>query len=142
MSLPAELFVDTSFLIALVNHGDVNHQHALTLQSRLSRQKIQRITSEYVLFELGDGLSRLRFRSVAEKMIDLVRRDKMIEIVSASTTILEQSLYLFRQRPDKEWSLTDCSSFVIMRQRNLQFALTADHHFAQAGFHPLLHTHT
>jgi predicted nucleic acid-binding protein len=58
----------------------------------------------------------------------------------ASTTLLAQSLRLFSQRPDKEWGLTDCSSFVIMQQKGLYAALTADHHFEQAGFLPLLRT--
>lgn len=142
MNWPIELFVDTSFLIALANSSDVNHQQALTLQLQLSQQKVHRITSEYVLFELGDGLSRLRFRAIAEKMIALIRRDKLFEIVPASTPLLEHSLHLFRQRPDKERGLTDCSSFIIMQQRDIQVALTADHHFEQAGFLSLLRTHT
>jgi hypothetical protein len=37
-------------------------------------------------------------------------------------------------RPDKEWSLTDCISFVAMNERNITDALTSDHHFEQAGF--------
>jgi predicted nucleic acid-binding protein len=140
MNLPNELFVDTSFLIALANNADVNHHNALALQSQLRQQKVWRITSEYVLFELGDGLSRLRFRSVAQRMLELLRRDKRVEIIPASTTLLAQSLQLFSQRPDKEWGLTDCSSFVIMQQKGLYAALTADHHFEQAGFLPLLRT--
>lgn len=41
---------------------------------------------------------------------------------------------LFAARPDKAWSLTDCISFGVMRERGLSDALTADHHFEQAGF--------
>jgi uncharacterized protein len=41
-------------------------------------------------------------------------------------------------RRDKEWSLTDCISFVVMKERGLTEALTADHHFEQAGFKALL----
>ena len=138
MNLSNELFVDTSFFIALVNYGDHRHQHALTLQSQLSQQRIRKVTSEYVLFELGNGLSRLRFRSLAQQIIELARRDHSFEIVPASTFLFEQTLDLFYQRPDKEWRLTDCVSFVIMRQKGLLSALTADHHFEQAGFQTLL----
>ena len=138
MNLPNELFVDTSFFIALVNNGDNHHQQALTLQSQLSQQRIRKITSEYVLFELGNGLSRLRFRSLAQQIIELTRRDHSFEIVPASAILFEQTLDLFYQRPDKEWGLTDCASFVIMRQKGLISALTADHHFKQAGFQTLL----
>ena len=45
---------------------------------------------------------------------------------------------MFAARPDKDWSLTDCISFVVMQERNIQDALTADHHFEQAGFVALL----
>jgi predicted nucleic acid-binding protein len=39
----------------------------------------------------------------------------------------------FRQR-DKEYSFTDCTSFVVMRELRLKEALTTDRHFRQAGF--------
>jgi hypothetical protein len=45
---------------------------------------------------------------------------------------------LFRQRADKAWGLTDCISFVVMREREIPEALTADEHFEQAGFVALL----
>jgi predicted nucleic acid-binding protein len=46
--------------------------------------------------------------------------------------------HLWKSRPDKEWSLVDCSSFIVMQQRGLTEALTTDHHFAQVGFIRLL----
>jgi hypothetical protein len=51
---------------------------------------------------------------------------------------LERGVKLFSQRPDKDWSLTDCISFVVMQDHSIQEALTTDHHFEQAGFLPLL----
>jgi predicted nucleic acid-binding protein len=62
MSLPARVFVDTSFFIALLNSADSDHSHAVALQRQLTAEKTHKITTEYVLMELGDGLSRLRFR--------------------------------------------------------------------------------
>jgi hypothetical protein len=52
--------------------------------------------------------------------------------------MLDRGLTLFSRRPDKEWSLTDCTSFVVMQQERLTDALTTDHHFEQAGFRALL----
>lgn len=141
MTLPINLFVDTSFFIALGHSGDFNHGLALELQKQLSSQTVHMVTSEYVLFELGNGLSRLRFRPVAQRMIELIRSDPSFEIIPASTSVFEQTLALFYQRLDKEWGLTDCSSFVIMHEMGLHAALTADHHFEQAGFQALLRTH-
>ena len=63
---------------------------------------------------------------------------RQIEVVPHSEELTAGALRLFADRSDKDWSLTDCLSFVVMRRRNLHQALTADHHFAQAGFRPVL----
>ena len=51
---------------------------------------------------------------------------------------MEEALALYDDRPDKRWGMTDCISFVVMRQRDLTVAVTADEHFAQAGFRTLM----
>ncbi len=58
--------------------------------------------------------------------------------IPASPQLLDAGLALHAARPDKEWSLTDCVSFHLMRERGLTQTLAHDHHFAQAGFDPLL----
>lgn len=138
MNLPNKVFVDTSFFIALLNGNDDDHLHAVNLQAQLTAGNIRKVTSEYVLVELGDGLSRLRFRQLAQQIIALVYRDPSFEIMPATTSLLQQAILLFSQRDDKEWGLTDCTSFVIMQELNLQVALTADRHFQQAGFQATL----
>jgi predicted nucleic acid-binding protein len=138
MNLPVRVFVDTSFFVALLNSNDSDHPQALALQAQLSAEHTQKITSEYVLIELGDGLSRLRFRHLAGRLISLVYQDNSFEVVSSSPQLFAQALSLFRERSDKEWGLTDCSSFAIMQELELDVALTADHHFQQAGFRAAL----
>lgn len=59
-------------------------------------------------------------------------------IVPATPADFESGVQLYEQRPDQEWSLTDCISFHVMRRENITEALTADHHFEQAGFAVLL----
>jgi uncharacterized protein len=59
-------------------------------------------------------------------------------IVPPNQELFDEGIHLFAERPDKEWSLTDCISFIIMREYDLTDALTADHHFEQAGFRILL----
>lgn len=138
MSLPTRIFVDTSFFIALLNSNDADHPQAMAIQAQLTAEGSCKITSEYVLLELGDGLSRLRFRHLASQLINLVYRDSSFEVIPSSTQLFAEALSLFNERSDKEWGLTDCSSFVIMRGLELDVALTADHHFQQAGFRALL----
>ena len=64
--------------------------------------------------------------------------DPDIETVTVDTPLLERALALYGSRSDKDWGLTDCISFVVMREHGLIGVLTTDRHFAQAGFHNLL----
>ena len=59
-------------------------------------------------------------------------------IVLLSEALCAVALQLFQARADKEWGLTDCVSFVVMQERAITDALTADAHFQQAGFRSLL----
>jgi predicted nucleic acid-binding protein len=94
MILSPELFVDTSFLIALLNSTDEHHQQATTLQRMLSEASTRKITSEYILIELGDGLSRLRFRQLAGRLIQLIVLDPTFEIVPASLSLFTKAVAL------------------------------------------------
>ena len=64
--------------------------------------------------------------------------DPYTEVVPETTDLFKEGLKLYSSRPDKGWSLTDCLSFVVMKERGILDALTSDHHFNQAGFHALL----
>ncbi len=77
-------------------------------------------------------------RGVAARAYEMIRLDPRIEVVACSLELRADALRLFSDRSDKDWSLTDCLSFVVMGHRNVQMALTPDHHFEQAGFRPVL----
>jgi len=64
--------------------------------------------------------------------------DANVEIVPLARPLIERAMKLYSERPDKEWGLTDCASFVVMEDRGIREALTADEHFQQAGFRALL----
>jgi predicted nucleic acid-binding protein len=91
-----------------------------------------------VLVELGSALSRGSDRLVYLELLERLRSDQATIILPASEALFRQGVTLFGKRPDKEWSLVDCISIVIMKQRRLKEALTTDHHFVQAGFRALL----
>ncbi len=103
-----------------------------------SRQRL--ITTEFILVEFADGLAETGFRSQAVGTIETLRASSVAEIVPVDH-LFDAALALYRTRPDKGWSLTDCASFVVMGERGLSAALTSDHHFRQAGFVPLLLDH-
>lgn len=128
-------FIDTSFLLAIVLADDAQHERAMHWQSRISGGLV---TTEYVLVEFVDALTQGHLREVAMATLALVRNDSSIDVVPASTELLNAGLTLFASRADKRWGLTDCISFVVMQQRGIAEALTSDHHFEQAGFTGLL----
>ena len=95
-------------------------------------------TTEFVLLEIANALSKVRFRSKALSLIQIIRSNPAVEIVPVSAELLAAGFDLYQNRLDKDWGLTDCTSFVTMRDRGLHSALTSDEHFRQAGFRALL----
>ena len=129
------IFIDTSFFVALALEDDalwrLAHAWLKVLQGPF-------VTTEFVLLEIGDSLSKVHLRPVALNILSYAADDPMVTIVPADSNLFERGRALFQQRLDKEWSLTDCISFEVMREMKITDALTHDHHFAQAGFRALL----
>jgi len=88
--------------------------------------------------ELADGLASPNHRQRTARFIRQLRASPAVSVVSASTPLLLEALTLYESRADKPWSLTDCTSFVVMKHEGLVEALTGDRHFQQAGFNALL----
>ena len=91
-----------------------------------------------ILGELADGMVNERSRAACARFIEHLRHDDEAVIIEADPRLLWRGFELYRRRPDKDWSLTDCISFVVMADEGLTEALTGDHHFEQAGFTALL----
>ena len=96
------------------------------------------ITTRAVVLEIGNALSTLRYRAAAIELLDSLEEDPNVEIIPLSDELYNRGMELYRQRPDKEWGITDCISFVVMEDYGLTEALTTDEHFKQAGFRALL----
>lgn len=91
-----------------------------------------------MLVELGDALNKPPLREEFKVVCALVQNTPSFRLVGASRELLQRGLALYHERPDKEWQLTDCISFVVMKNDGLSDALTGDRHFEQAGFKALL----
>lgn len=135
-----ELFVDTSGWGNLIDPTQPYHALASNLYRGARQQGSKFITTNYVIAELvALMLSPLRIpRPKAISFIARVKTSPLIEIVNINTTLDEEAWSLFIKRQDKDWSLVDCATFVVMKQRGIASALTSDHHFEQAGFVRLL----
>jgi uncharacterized protein len=121
--------------VARLNRRDQHHQRALQF-SRDFRARL--LTSDWVLMEVADALAESECRGRVRDFILHLRGSAACEIVPASRQLLDRALDLYHQHADKKWTLTDCVSFVIMRERGVTDALTGDKHFEQAGFVALL----
>jgi len=96
------------------------------------------VTTAWVITELADALAHRTQKKSFLAILETVGSDPGVTLVPPSESLYDAGLSLFANRPDKDWSLTDCTSFIVMEQRGLSVALTADQHFIQAGFRALL----
>lgn len=133
-----EVFVDTAAWLALINTSDALHEPARQIMAQLRVQKAHLTTTEFILLEVADALCVPSVRAQTIRFIEGLRRLPVLEIVSVSERLFGEGWQLYCQRSDKSWGMTDCISFVVMRQRQLTQAFTSDHHFEQAGFTKLL----
>lgn len=129
------VFADTSFYVALVTPRD--HHHAAAAEfARGYNGRV--VTSDFVLLEVANFLAATRARRLCNDLFTALAADQRTRIIPATRSLFRDGLDLYRARRDKQWSLTDCTSFALMRRQRLSQALTLDHHFAQAGFDVLL----
>lgn len=129
------VFADSFYFLALINPRDMAHERALEVSEK---QEISLITTAWVLTEVADGLCRPPGRAVFASLLQDLENDTLFTIIPPSEHLFRQGVELYTARPDKNRSLTDCISFVTMRQHGLTDALTGDRHFEQAGFNTLL----
>jgi uncharacterized protein len=133
-----EVFLDTSYAISLAVESDQKHVQALRLALQLQKDQTRLVVTRAVMLEIGNSLSKARYRSAGFALLSALESDPMVEILELTLEDYQAALTLFQSRTDKEWGLVDCISFVVMQQRGLFEALTADGHFVQAGFRALL----
>ena len=133
-----KVFLDASHAIAMASPRDPYHARARILANQMRELSVSAVTTRGVMLEIGNALSRQRFRQQAVTLLNYFESDPNVEIVSVSDPLYQRALRLFRDRPDKDWGLTDCVSFIVMQDYGITEALTSDNHFIQAGFRALL----
>lgn len=128
-------FADTFYFLAPLNRDDEAHARARDATAALSRRIV---TTAWVLTEVGDAMAAPANRPAFLQLLEALRLDPNADVLPAEASRFDRGVELFARRRDKEWSLTDCISFVVMEERGIVEALTADHHFEQAGSRALL----
>lgn len=139
--MPEAVFWDTAAFVALGNRDDRWHAAAAQISADLEASDALLITTDAVLTETANLFSRAAWRKLARQLVDAVWQSVdvgLAEVVRVDENLWRRGWQLFCERPDKNWSLTDCISFVVMQERGIARAFTADRHFEQAGFVRLL----
>lgn len=136
--MPDKIFLDSAYAIALSSSRDMYHQRAMQLATRLRLEKSRLITTRAILLEIGNALSKQRYRAAAVRLLIALETDPTVEVIPLTEHLYFRALEFYQSREDKEWGLTDGISFVAMTDQQVTEALTADAHFRQAGFRALL----
>lgn len=128
------IFVDTSAWFALIHRQDYAHRRALRVWNDLRHRPARLVTSDYV-FDETFTLTRFRAgHDAACRLGSLLLRSRVVEITEVTPQVRSGAWDLFVRQADRDFSFTDCTSFVTMRELGLQDAFTFDEHFAQMGF--------
>jgi uncharacterized protein len=129
------IFVDTSAWLALADSRDRDHARALAVHRRILHGEFgKQVTSNYVMTETLTIVRRRMGVAAAVALSTAVAHGTEVGLFWIESVHHNEAVALMAEHPDKDWSLTDCSSFVIMRALGVQNAFTLDHDFAQAGF--------
>jgi uncharacterized protein len=132
------VFVDTGFWIARFKPNDPQRERAAAVTRALGPARL--LTTEMVLNEFLAAFSAILLRASAVAAVRTIMANPNVEVVAQTSIQFREAFDLYASRLDKEWSLTDCASFNLMRERGVPDALAHDQHFVQAGFNALLRT--
>lgn len=132
------LFVDTSFFVARFNPKDRERTKAERFLAALASRELppyRLVTSEYVFDETVTTIhSGTRRHDLAVTVGNVIRGSRTMKLMTVERPVLEGAWQLFKERPDKRWSFTDCVSFTLMENSSIRSALTFDSNFKEAGF--------
>ena len=124
-------FIDTAFVVALVNHKDQYHDQAVELSKKYENDPT--LITEAVLLEIGNALAK-DFKQEAVEIIKAFRSSDEVVIIEQDSQLFVKGFEMYEKYKDKAWGMVDCISFVAMREHKITDALTTDDHFKQAGF--------
>ena len=132
------VFADTLYWVALINPKDQWHRRILSVSGSLGQARL--ITTEDVLAEVLNFFSERgeHARRAAALNVRAILVNQNVEVVLHTSDAFLAGLALYEARLDKGYSLTDCISMNVMRERGLSDVLTHDNHFRQEGFNVLL----
>ena len=133
-----DVFVDTAYLVVLLDRRDALHVEGLALAKQLAARGARLVTTDAVLIELANYFARSPLRARAIDLVAELRSDEGWTVVAIDRPSLLRAEARYRAHADKDWSVTDCMSMDVMSSRKIRDVATTDGGFAQAGFRLLL----
>jgi len=125
-------------IIAIIDHSDALYEKAIKIMVQLGKEKASLVTTEFILLEVVNALSKQPFRDCVISYINGLKKLKNVRIFQANIEFFHKGWSLYCDRKYKDWSLTDCISFEVMINQGITKSFTSDHHFEQAGFVKLM----
>lgn len=128
------IFMDSFAWIAIINKSDNYHKPSLKLLNDMLSQQTELVTTNYILIETINALSKAEYRKAIIEFINRIEKSPSVTVIKITDEIHKTAWKLYQQRMDKDWGITDCTSFEVMNLVNIKRAFTNDKHFEQAGY--------
>ena len=129
------MLLDTSGLLCYFDESESRHQDAVTFFDLApTRMTHSYVLAEFVPLCLVRGMDRLKTLTFLSEVTD----NPLIEMMWVDEELHRGAQAYLQSRLDKQYSLCDAISFLLMQRYGISEALTTDHHFEQAGFQRLL----
>jgi uncharacterized protein len=132
------IFVDTGYLVAILNRRDGLHEQATALAKKWAKKNRALLTSDPVLIELANFFARSSLRTRVHAAVQKIRTARGWRVEPLEAQVLARAERRYGKHSDKKWSLTDCISMEMMTDYDAVEVATADKHFQQAGYNVLL----
>jgi len=128
------VFIDTGFIIALESVTDQNHEKASQLWSDLLKDLPEMVTTTYVIDEIVTFFNSRNRHAKAVEIGNRLMNSRSVQVIHVDKGLFDKGWQYFQQHADKTYSMTDCISFIVMKEQGIAAALSFDKHFTQPGF--------
>ena len=128
------IFIDTGFIIALESVTDQNHEKASQLWNELLKDLPVMVTTTYVIDEIVTFFNSRSRHAKAVEIGNRLMNSRSVQVIHIDKGLFDKGWQYFQQHADKTYSMTDCISFIVMKEQGSESALSFDKHFTQAGF--------
>jgi len=128
------VFIDTGYLLALEIINDQHHQAATRHWQGIVAALPRLVTTSYVFDEVVTLFNSRGQHAKAVQVGNNLLRSLSVQFIHVDTALFYEGWTYFQRHQDKDYSLTDCISFLVMQKLGIRTAFAFDQHFVQAGF--------